>query len=355
MSDMSSALDEAVAAAKTNYAVIDDKKLKTFLDKVFGADVSILRMQGGAEKSGSSSGILIFDAAIGAGESQEIKKLVLRYDPQSEDRIFFEYDLESQYVLINKLQGSGLPIPKVYGIDVSGDCLGVSGFIMDCVDGSPIPTSLFASGPLVDANDEQRAQLYQKILNTLVSIHSLDYVALGLGDFTKVAPGNTAQEKLINWWWKTWDWAKPEGFERLVPVRQWLLDNAPVENNMVLMHGDPNLGNYMLNNGEVAAILDWELSSIGSPELDLAIQVLSMEAHMPYADQLPVAPPTQEQWLSYYYEAGGRPLKNFDYFRKQAAYQILVCLGSMCNYLPESVSASYKVMAEFYWAIVEAS
>lgn len=353
MSDMSSAMDEAVAAAKSNYAVIDNKKLKVFLGKIFEADVNILQVQGGAEKSGSSSGILIFDAAIEHEEGQELKKLVLRYDPESNDRLFFEYDLESQYILIKKLQDSGLPLPKVYGIDVSGDCLGVSGFIMDCVVGSPIPTSLFASGPLVEASDEQRENIYQQILGTLVSIHSLDLAEFGLADYTKIAPGDTAQEKLINWWWKTWDWAKPEGFERLVPVRQWLLDNAPVENNMVLMHGDPNLGNYMLNNGQVAAILDWELSSIGSPELDLAIQVLSMEAHMPYADQLPVTPPTQEQWLSYYYEAGGRPLKNFDYFRKQAAYQILVCLGSMCNYLPESVSASYKVMAEFYWAEVE--
>jgi aminoglycoside phosphotransferase (APT) family kinase protein len=352
LSETAEILDKAVAAAKSTYAVVDMVKLGTFLQGVFSGKVVISNVGGGSEKSGSSSGILMFDVIIGEGNAAQDKSLVLRYDPQSEERLFYEYDLESQYWILEKLSCTDLPLPRLYGLDATGDNLGVAGFIMERVAGEPIPTSLFASGPLVDSDEPGRDKIYRNVLNTLVSIHSLDIKALGVDRFTKVTEGHNFNEKLVNWWWKTWEWAKPDDFERLAPVRQWLLDNAPNEPAPVLMHGDPNLGNYLLRDGEVTAILDWELSSIGSPELDLALQVLSMEAHLPNAEHLPVQPQTQEQWLSRYRECGGRPLKNFGYFRKQAAYQILICLGSMCSYLPEEIKVPYQQMSNFYWAVI---
>ncbi len=353
MNDTPNVIDQAVAASKMVFTTIEPKKLKSFLESIFSVDVTILSSHSAAEKSGSSSGIFIFDAKIGNEANAAIKKLVLRYDPQSEDRLFFEYDLDSQYKLIDRLKDTGLPIPKVYGVDPTGERLGVSGFVMDCVDGEPIPTSLFHSGPLVVASDEERLNIYRSILKTLVTLHSLDHVSLGLQDFTKDAVGNNSAEKLINWWWRTWQWTMPSSYDRLVPVKQWLLSNIPQNDNVVLMHGDPNLGNYLVKNGQVSAILDWELSSIGNPELDIAIQVLSMESHLSTADQLSVTPPTQEQWLSFFYEAGGRPVKHFDYYRKHAAYQIVICFESMCKYLPADIQGAYQQMAEFYWRVIE--
>ncbi|KCZ92147.1 phosphotransferase family protein [Hyphomonas johnsonii] len=353
MSDTANAVESAVAVAKSSFARIDLDRLALFLGKVFRADVTITGTGAGSEQSGSSSGILVFTANIDRAGLRETKRLVLRYDPQTENRIFFEYDLKSQYDVLERLSGTGLPIPAVYGLDATGKDLGVAGFVMACIDGDTIPTSLFGSGLLVDASDDERNTLYLNILKALQSIHALDHVALGLGDFVKDAAGDTAQERLINWWWKTWDWAEPKDADRLVPIRQWLLANAPIEESPVLMHGDPNLGNYLLRDGEVSAILDWELSSIGSPELDLAIQVLSMEAHLPFAEHLPVIPPTQAEWLALYAQVGGRPLRHFEYFRVQAAYQIIICLGSMCTYLPDDVVAQYEAMAEFYWTIAE--
>lgn len=353
MSDIASTLDKSVAAAKATYAVIDPARLAAFLETCFGASVSIRELGGGAAKSGSSSGILIFTAQISRDGASEQKKLVLRYDPRSDQRLFAEYDLKAEHDLLAKLAGSGLPVPAVFGLDATGERLGTPGFVMECIPGEPIPTSLFTSGPLVEASEMQRREIYLGILSNLAKIHNLDHTALGLGDFTKKAPGRTPQEKLTNWWWNTWEWAKPPEYDRLIPIRDWLIANAPVIDQPVLMHGDPNLGNYLIHEHRVSAILDWELSSIGAPELDLAIQIVSMDPHRPYADDLPVRPPSEAEWLAMYAEAGGRPLTSLDYYKVHAAYEILICMGSMCTYLPADIVVQYRAMSDFYWALAD--
>lgn len=346
------AMDQAIAIAKANYAEINQDQLELFLAKVFDCEVSILDSGGGAEKSGSSSGILIVTVLIG-GETPREKKLVLRYDPKSENRLFFEYDLEIQYEILSKLSSSGLPLPEVYGIDRQGEILGTPGFVMECLPGEPIPTSLFSSGLLTETDEAGQLDIYRQILKTLVDIHALDYNAYGLGSLAKEADGQTPQEKLINWWWRTWEWARPEDYERLVPVRDWLLANVPDDQELVLMHGDPNLGNYLIHDGKISAVLDWELTSLGSVEHDIAIQIVSFGPHQLNADSLPVKPPSEELWLSLYEEMGGRKLGDLSYHKIHAAYQIIICLGSMCRYLPDDLAAAYQAQAEFYWALAE--
>lgn len=353
MSDIANTLDRSVAAAKSTYVRVEPARLVVFLEKVFGAKVSLEDIGGGAAKSGSSSGILIFTAKIHRDGKDELKRLVLRYDPKSDQRLFVEYDLKSEFELLSRLKGSGIAVPTVFGLDETGDDTGVVGFVMECVPGEPIPTSLFTSGPLVETDEAGRQAIYRDILANLAKIHNLDHVALGLGNFSKQAEGSTPQEKLTNWWWRTWEWAKPKAYDRLVPVRDWLLKNAPAVENPVLMHGDPNLGNYLLHENRVAAMLDWELSSVGAPELDLAIQIVSMDPHRPHADKLPVSPPSEEDWLTMYADAGGRPLGDLDYYKVHACYEILICMGSMSTYLPEDIVAQYDAMSGFYWALCE--
>ena len=324
MSDIANTLDRSVAAAKSTYARVDPERLAPFLEKVFGAKVSLEDIGGGAAKSGSSSGILIFTARIHQNGQDELKRLVLRYDPKSDQRLFVEYDLKSEFDLLSRLRNTSIAVPRVYGLDETGEDIGVVGFVMECVPGEPIPTSLFTSGPLVETDEAGRQAIYRDILRNLAKIHNLDHVPLGLENFTKNAEGRTPQEKLTNWWWKTWEWARPKAYDRLVPVREWLLVNAPANVNPVLMHGDPNLGNY-----------------------------LSMDPHRPHADQLPVRPPSEAQWLAMYAEAGGKRLGNLDYYKVHACYEILICMGSMSTYLPDDIVAQYDAMSGFYWALCE--
>ncbi|KCZ97620.1 phosphotransferase enzyme family protein [Hyphomonas polymorpha PS728] len=353
MSDISSALDQSVAAAKGNYARIDSGRLIGFLQHVFRADVVLREVGGGAAKSGSSSGILVFSAGIVRQGGTEEKKLVLRYDPQADNRIFYRYDLDTEYQLLEKLQNAPVKVPRVHGLDASGEMLGVSGFLMECAPGAPIPTSLFNSGPLVEATPPERREIYLDILRNLAAVHTLDYAAYGLSGFSKQADGACPPEKFINWWRKTWDWARPDDYERLLPIHEWLLANAPVIRQPVLMHGDPNLGNYLLHNNRVSAMLDWELSSVGAAELDLAIQIVSMDPHRPHTSTLPVVPPTEADWLSMYADVGGKPIGDLRYYKVHAAYEILICMGSMSRYLPEAVASQYKAMSAFYWDMAQ--
>jgi aminoglycoside phosphotransferase (APT) family kinase protein len=117
----------------------------------------------------------------------------------------------------------------------------------------------------------ERAALYDCMGATLAKIHKLDFRALGLGDFGK--PGNYFRRQLSRWsglWgqYRRGDDDNPD-LDRLVG---WLAERVPESEALALCHGDFRIGNLMFHKTEprVIGVLDWELSTLGHPLVDLA-------------------------------------------------------------------------------------
>jgi aminoglycoside phosphotransferase (APT) family kinase protein len=343
-------MGDVVSSSKKAYAAVDEANIKRFIeaqDDIAG-EVCITNVRGGAEKAGASSGIVLFSAGFDEGNGPVNRDFVLRYDPMSENRLFFEYDIKSQFVIQKALQDSDVPVARPYWIDEEGKYLGLPGYIMEHIEGDVPTATSFISGLFAEAGPEAKKLMLDDVIKTLVKLHSVDWRALGLENMVKSAEGATPLSRFINWFWKTWDFVAPEDYEKLVPIRDWLLKNQPEVSDPVLMHGDSNFSNYMFRDNRVVAVLDWELCSLGIRELDISIQNVSNE-FFSHLSGVTEGVPKRSEWVELYEKMSGCQLKYLDYTDRLASYMIIIVFYSQNRNLPEAKRTEHIQLTNFYW------
>jgi aminoglycoside phosphotransferase (APT) family kinase protein len=205
---------------------------------------------------------------------------------------------------------------------------------------------------MAEASPADRAGMIDQVMDALVKIHALDYKAAGLGDFAMPADGATAMQRCVDWYWKTWEWIAQPEFARLEPVRRWLVENAPTGGE-TLTHGDSTLHNYMFVGNKLTSVLDWEMSCIGRPESDIALQTIGNELFAAPPESGAPQPPSQEEWIELYTRAGGRRLDDLGYYRRLCAFMILIAIVSLQRNMPEDVRVAQRGFIDRLWGLVE--
>lgn len=117
--------------------------------------------------------------------------------------------------------------------------------------------------------DPARARrLCELLVDALVELHGLDYVAAGLGDFGKPAG---YVERQVRGWTERYHGSKTDEIPVVEEVAAWLAATRPPETAATLIHNDFKFDNLILSPGldEVIGVLDWEMSTIGDPLMDL--------------------------------------------------------------------------------------
>jgi aminoglycoside phosphotransferase (APT) family kinase protein len=215
--------------------------------------------------------------------------------------------IDREYRVLSALQGTSVPTPKPYLYCENREILGTPFYLMEWLDGR-----VFHDFATPGLDREERAALYRSMCATLASIHKLDYKALGLSDFGK--PGNYFARQLTRWS-KQWtqfrrgDDDNPD-LDRMV---RWLAERVPDSQTISLCHGDFRIANAIFHPSEprVIGVLDWELSTLGHPLVDLAF---NSQAWRMAPDEnggllgLPVAEmgvPSEAEYLELYYELSG--------------------------------------------------
>lgn len=174
--------------------------------------------------------------------------------------------IDREYRVLTALQGSPVPAPKPYRYCEDRTVVGTPFYLMEWLDGRVF--NEFATPGLTR---EARAEIFRSMCGTLAAIHKLDYRVLGLGDFGK--PGNYFARQLKRW---STQWAQfrrgdddNPALDRMV---DWLGERLPESETTALCHGDFRIANVMFHKDEprVIGVLDWELSTLGHPLVDLA-------------------------------------------------------------------------------------
>jgi aminoglycoside phosphotransferase (APT) family kinase protein len=353
MSDVQSMLTSVIGAGKAAVQKIGAEQIRRFIenqpDVAGGVEVTVI---GDGGEVGASNGTVLFDASFDAGQGRITRELVLRHAPGSDSRLFFDYDLARQFQVQRALHGSSVPVPEPLWLDPDGRWLGAAGYAMQRLRGRGQHPAAFIQGPIAEASPADRGEMLSQIMTALVGIHNVDIKACGLADFTMNAPGSVPLERCINWYWQTWDWVHLPSFERLVPVRHWLLDNLP-DGEPELMHGDSTLQNYFFDGNRLAAVLDWEMACLGRAEADLALQCVSNRIFAAPPDSGLLQPPSEAEWLAMYRAAGGRELHDFDYFKKFAAYMIIVAVSALQRNMSDADRAAQEPLLQPCWLLVE--
>ena len=174
--------------------------------------------------------------------------------------------IDREYRVLTALQGTAVPVPRPLHYCAERDLLGTPFYLMERLQGR-----IFHDFATPGVGAEERRAMFDAMVSTMASMHRLDVAALGLADYGR--PGNYFARQLKRW---SEQWTKfrrgDDDNPALDRVVNWLSERVPDSELLALCHGDFRIGNVMFHATEprVVGVLDWELSTLGHPLVDLA-------------------------------------------------------------------------------------
>lgn len=301
------------------------------------ADAEVV-LHAGIDSNGMSSETVVLDLVhTPPGRGRVTEEYVARVAPAPEDLpVFAEYRLADQFQAM-RLAGelTGVPVPEVSHLEETGDVLGTPCFLMRRIDGLVPPDVLpytFGDNWLFDASPADRARLQRSTVAVLADLHGI-LDAASTFDFLDPAvlghPGESLAERVLA---KTRAWydfaATAPGGTRSPLVERalaWLAAHPPEPGETVLNWGDARIGNVMYRDFEPVAVLDWEMATLGTREMDVAWMVFAHRVFQEIAQLmgLPGLPDflTAESVTADYEELAGVPLGDLDWHFLLAAVQ----------------------------------
>jgi aminoglycoside phosphotransferase (APT) family kinase protein len=224
--------------------------------------------------------------------------------------------VEREYRVMAALGDVGFPVPRVHGLCEDEGLIGTPFFVMDLVEGRIVWEAHFPG-----LSREDRSAHFDAMNETIARLHSFDPAAIGLADYGKAA--GFVERQVVRWskqYLADADAGRLPAMDRLV---DWLGKHLPPDSGLSrVAHGDFRCDNMIFAPAEprVAAVLDWELSTLGDPAADFTYHLLMYR--MPAAlfsglagmelDALGI--PSEEDYVAAYCRRTGRDhLPNKDY------------------------------------------
>jgi aminoglycoside phosphotransferase (APT) family kinase protein len=282
----------------------------------------------------------IDNAELLAGGTQNIllrfarggRRYVLRRPPQHKRRNSDE-TMRREAQVLAALAGSGVPHPGLIAACPETDVIGAAFYLMEPVDGFNPTTGLpepYASDPAA------RHRVGLDLVDSIAALGRVDHVAVGLADFGK--PEGFLERQVERWRSQLAGYSELDGYPgpeipHLDEVAAWLDANRPQVWRAGIMHGDCHLANVMFarDTPRIAAIVDWEMSTIGDPLLDLGWMLATWpDADGSGAGSIGVQPwdgfPTEAELVARYAERSDRDLSSIDWYAVLACYKLGIVL-----------------------------
>ncbi|MHB8669214.1 MAG: phosphotransferase family protein [Acidimicrobiales bacterium] len=215
-----------------------------------------------------------------AGWSNETVLVTVAWPDRTDDVVvrlptpvpsFPDYDLVAQAVVQEALADAGIPAPRVIVVEGDPRWLGDPFLVMRFSAGRAMLETPALDPWVMGASADRQRSIQDAFVTLLAAVHRLDWRGARLGSRLRGADGDLEAE--VRWWLDYMDWsAGGDPAPTLRRLGEWCLSNAPIHDSTdaALCWGDARLGNLLYDrDGRVAAALDWELASIGPPEMDL--------------------------------------------------------------------------------------
>jgi aminoglycoside phosphotransferase (APT) family kinase protein len=195
-------------------------------------------------------------------ESPE-RRYVLRRKPPGK-LLPSAHAVDREYRVVTALGGTEVPVARGFGLCSDPAVLGADFYVMDYVEGR-----IFWTAALPEVPAENRRDIYLEMTRVLAAIHAVDYAAVGLSDYGKPTQYVARQ---VSRWTQQYRASATDPIEAMERLIEWLPQNVPEDDETSLVHGDYRLDNTIFHHSEprILAVLDWELSTLGHPLVDLA-------------------------------------------------------------------------------------
>ena len=175
------------------------------------------------------------------------------------------HDVLREARLLRALRDTPARVPAVLAVCEDLQVIGSPFYVMERIEGEVMVTSI---PPALDSPAERR-RIAEELLDALVEIHAVDWRAAGLEGFGKPTGYLERQLRRFN---GLWELNKTREIPAVERVGAWLAENMPSSGPATIVHGDYRLGNTIFAPGapaRLAAVLDWEMATIGDPLADL--------------------------------------------------------------------------------------
>jgi aminoglycoside phosphotransferase (APT) family kinase protein len=243
-----------------------------------------------------------------------------------------------EWRLIEALDGTDVPCTPAIAMCTDTAVLGRSFYLMGFVDGwSPMGLETNADGEKpwpapFDTDLAARQGLAYELIDGIALLSKVDWQAKGLGDLGRP---DGFHERQVERWTGFLERIKGRELPGFDEAAEWLRAHKPIDFIPGLMHGDYQFANVMYRHGgpaRLAAIVDWEMGTVGDPKLDLAWVVNAWPEDTSggegtvggYVDMTHM--PSRTQVLERYSEVSGRQVDDIDYYNVLARWKLAVVL-----------------------------
>mgnify|MGYP001481524817 CR=1 FL=1 len=246
------------------------------------------------------------------------KKYVMRRKPPGK-LLPSAHAVDREFRVISALYPTGFPVARPYALCADDGVIGTMFYVMDMVEGR-----IFWDQSLPALSPAERREVVLSKIKTLADLHNTDYVKVGLEDYGR--PGNYMARQVDRWTkqYKASETVHIPEMERLI---EWLPRTVPEQERTSIVHGDYRLDNMIFHPTEnrVAAVLDWELGTLGEPLADFTYLLMNwinggislipdLKAH---------GIPTKEEAVEYYCSLTGRSgLRDLYWFYSYNAFRL---------------------------------
>jgi aminoglycoside phosphotransferase (APT) family kinase protein len=236
-----------------------------------------------------------------------------------------------EWRIIEALTGTGVPCPEAVARCADASVLGRPFYLMGFVDGwSPVDERGWPAP--FDTDPEVRRELAYQLVEGIALLSVVDWKAKGLHDLGRP---DGFHERQVARWTAFLDRIKGRELPGFGVAAAWLRDRRPLDYVPGLMHGDYQLANVMFRYGapaRLAAIVDWEMGTVGDPKLDLGwllqswpdAGVTAGAAFFSHVDLSGM--PSRSDLLAHYAKVSGRQVDDIDYYLVLAMWKFAIVL-----------------------------
>jgi len=262
------------------------------------------------------------------------RRLVLRRPPLAHG-LASAHDMAREHRIISALNRSSVPVPTTVGLCEDDRINGAPFYVMEYVDGHVVRDVEAAERRL---SEPARTRASESLADTLAAIHEVDLVSVGLNDLGRHEDYLARQ---LRRWYGQWEQQRTRDLSLIDDVHAVLIANLPAQQAATIVHGDYRLDNTMVDDdGNVCAVLDWEICTLGDPLADIAMLAVywtgPTDTQSAWESGATTAPGfwDRNQLIERYAQSSGRDLGNFDLYMAFANWKLACILeGVYARYL----------------------
>jgi aminoglycoside phosphotransferase (APT) family kinase protein len=245
------------------------------------------------------------------------REMVLRRPPVG-SKVKSAHDMGREVAVLSKLAPVYSRAPNVLAYDATGEVLGAPFYLMERRRGVILRKQL---PPELAADHAAIRRICELLVDALVDLHAVDYVAAGLGEFGKPAG---YIERQVTGWTERYKGSQTDDIPAVTEVAAWLAKHQPADGPPALIHNDFKFDNVIFDPEltTITGVLDWEMTTIGDPLMDLGTSLSYWAQHSdpPAMHQLPFGPTashgmmTRQEIAARYLERSGRKAESLVFY-----------------------------------------